>query len=293
MALNRIDAEEAETQREDREDEAIAAEKARSEREKAMEDRARAEELRAAKAEAALEEARRRPVDSRPQETTEAQWQQLENLNPGKTRQEIAAEVQKIAEIADARMRPIQDRATAAEERAKAAEERATRLEGRRSLDKVEDSFYKKNGALEPHKSEVEAFMAEFPETSDPKTYEKRLGMAADYVRGKVKTLRSEPRRGEFSSRQVESDDTDDRREDFDGRVDPKGLGGNRGALQLVESVAQSFGRDIKRDDSIEVWKKSQDEEGRGVQIDSSEEVSRARKILARGSNLGGTRGEK
>ncbi len=166
-------------------------------------------------------------------------------------------------------------------------------MEGRRALDKVEDAFYKKNGALEPHRADVEAFLAEFPETTDAKTLEKRLNLASDYVRGKVKTLRSEPRRGEFSSRQVESDDNDDERDDeTSGRFDPKGTGGNRGAITLMEGVVANFGRDTKHEDSVEVWKKSRDEEDRGVQIDSTDEVKHARRVLSKGGNLGGKRGE-
>ena len=139
----------------------------------------------------------------------------------------------------------------------------------------------------------VRAQAADDNDGFSPKAVAQQL--AADYVRGKVKTLRSEPRRGEFSSRQVESDDRDDRRgeSEFDGRVDARGLGGNRGALSLVENVAESFGRDTKHEDSLKVWKESLDDEGRGVQIDSREEVERARKIISRGSNIGGQRGEK
>lgn len=291
MAIREMDAEKEETDRSDRE----AADKARQDREDALNEKLRAEELKAARAESALEEARRRPVSDQPSGPSESQWQQLERENPGRTREEIQNEANKIAAITDARLRPLSDRAQAAEDRATKAEERASRIESRHSIDKVESRFYKDNAALEPHKKEVEAFLAEFPDTQDAKTYEKRLGLAADYVRGKVKTLRSEPRRGEFSSRQVESDDRDDRRgeSEFDGRVDARGLGGNRGALSLVENVAESFGRDTKHEDSLKVWKESLDDEGRGVQIDSREEVERARKIISRGSNIGGQRGEK
>ncbi len=295
MAINRVDAEETDDAREARE-EREAAETARREREEASEQRAREQELRAARAESALEEARRhRELDnSAPAGPTESQWQELEAQNPGKNRQEIQAEANKMAAIADARLKPINDRASAAEERAAKAEERAARLESRRSLDKVEDRFYKDNAVLEPHKTEVEAFLAEFPDADkvDGKTYEKRLKMAGDYVRGKVKTLRSEPRRGEFTSRSVEHDDGETREGEFDGRFDPKGTGGNRGAIQLMEGVAASFGRDTKHEDSVDVWKKSRDEEDRGVSIDSAEEVTHARRVLARGSNLGGKRGE-
>lgn len=293
MAIRRVDGEETDDARASRE-ESEAMEAKRREKEEADEQRARDLELRAARAESALEEARRRPEDAAPVGPTESQWQDLEDQNPGKTRQEIQAEANKMAAIADARLKPINDRASAAEERAAKAEERAARLEARRGLDKVEDRFYKDNGALEPHKAEVEAFLAEFPDADkvDGKTYEKRLRMAGDYVRGKVKTLRSEPRRGEFSSRSVEGDEREERDGEFDGRFDPKGTGGNRGAVQLMESVLDSFGRDTKHEDSVEVWKKSRDEEDRGVQIDSADEVKHARRVLARGSNLGGKRGE-
>ncbi len=297
MVIRRVEGEESDERNEDREEQAAAAavaETKRQEREAAIEKRAHDAELAAARAESALEEARRRPESNESHGPTEDQWQRLENENPGKTRAEIQAEANKIAAITDARLKPINDRATAAEERAAAAEARAARLEGRRSLDKVEDSFYKKNAVLEPHKADVEAFLAEFPETTDPKVYEKRLGLASDYVRGKVKTLRNEPRRGEFSSRQVEQDDDDreDGNEDFNGRFDPKGTGGNRGAIALMEGVVSNFGRDTKHEDSVEVWKKSRDEEDRGVQIDSSDEVKHARRVLSKGGNLGGKRGD-
>lgn len=295
MAIRRVEGEETNEQITEREEQEKAAEAKRQEREEAMEKRARDAELAAARAESALEEARRRPeVHDAPTGPSEEQWQRLEAENPGKTRFEIQAEANKMAAITDARLKPLSDRTQAAEERAAKAEERASRLEGRRALDKVEDAFYKKNGALEAHKADVEAFLAEFPDTTDAKTYEKRLNLASDYVRGKVKTLRSEPRRGEFSSRQNEHDDQEDdaRNDDFDGRFDPKGTGGNRGAIALMEGVVSNFGKDTKHEDSVDVWKKSRDEEDRGVQIDSSEEVKHARRVLSRGGNLGGKRGE-
>lgn len=296
MAIKRVDADESEDAREAREEQETAAEKARQEREEALEAKTRDLELKAARAESALEEARRhREIENAaPTGPTEAQWQDIEAQNPGKTRAEIQAEANKMAAIADARLKPITERASAAEERAAKAEERASRLESRRMLDKVEDRFYKDNSALEPHKAEVEAFLGEFPDADkvDGKTYEKRLKMAGDYVRGKVKTLRSEPRRGEFSSRSVDGDEREEREGEFDGRFDPKGTGGNRGAIALMEGVAASFGRETKHEDSVEVWKKSRDEEDRGVSIDSAEEVSHARRVLARGANLGGKRGE-
>lgn len=296
MAIKRVDADESDDSRAAREEQEAAVEKARQEREEASEARAREQELRAARAESALEEARRhREIETAvPSGPTEEQWQQLESQNPGRSRAEIQAEANKMAAIADARLKPITERATAAEERAAKAEERASRLEARRTLDKVEDRFYKQNAALEPHKSEVEAFLNEFPDQDkvDAKTYEKRLTLAADYVKGKVKSLRSEPRRGEFTSRSVESDEREEREGEFDGRFDPKGTGGNRGAIALMEGVAASFGRETKHEDSVDVWKKSRDEEDRGVSIDSSEEVTHARRVLARGSNIGGKRGE-
>jgi hypothetical protein len=293
MAINRIDAEETEDNKSEREERDLL-EKARSDREKALEDKARADELRAAKAEAALEESRRYRVEPAPTGPTESQWQELEVQNPGKSRQEIQAEANKMAAIADARLRPLNERASAAEERAARAEERAARLEARRGLDRVEDKFYKNNTVLESHKDEVEAFLAEFPETSDPKVLEKRLGLASDYVRGKVKSLRSEPRRGEFSSRQIETGDDDrDEGREFDGRVDPKGLGGNRGAIALVEGIAESYGRDVRHKDSPSKVKEWAEEEGRGVAIDSSEDLERARNLISRGGNLGGNRGDK
>ncbi len=297
MAIRRVDGDETDDQRETREADEAAV-KARQEKEDAREARIRELELESARNASALEESRRhRETENQPPAgPTEDQWQSLEAMpeNAGKTRQQIQAEANKMAAIADARMKPLNERASAAEERAAKAEERAARLEARRSLDKVEDRFYKQNAALEPHKAEVEAFLAEFPDQDkvDAKTYEKRLTLAADYVKGKVKTLRSEPRRGEFTSRSVEHEEGDERDGEFDGRFDPKGTGGNRGAIQLMEGVAANFGRDTKHEDSVEVWKKSRDEEDRGVSIDSSEEVSHARRVLARGSNLGGKRGE-
>ncbi len=294
MAIKRVDADESDEARAEREKANEAAETARREREERQEARVRELELENARNASALEESRRHREEPVPTGPSEAQWQDLEAQNPGKTRAEIQAEANKMAAIADARLKPLTDRATAAEERAAKADERAARLEARRSLDKVEDRFYKENAALEPHKSDVEAFLNEFPDQDkvDAKTYEKRLKLAADYVKGKVKSLRSEPRRGEFSSRSVDHEEGDEREGEFDGRFDPKGTGGNRGAISLMEGVAASFGRDTKHEDSVDVWKKSRDEEDRGVSIDSSEEVSHARRVLARGSNLGGKRGE-
>ncbi len=296
MAIKRVDADEADEARAEREKDNEAAETARREREEKQEARLRELELENARNASALEEARRRPEPAAPTGPTEDQWQALEAMpeNAGKSRGQIQAEANKMAAISDARMAPLRKELDDARETARKAQERTERLEARRSLDKVEDRFYKDNGALEPHKAEVEAFLNEFPDADkvDGKTYEKRLKMAGDYVRGKVKTLRSEPRRGEFSSRSTEGDEREDRDGEFDGRFDPKGTGGNRGAVQLMESVVDNFGKDVKHEDSVEVWKKSRDEEDRGVSIDSSEEVSHARRVLSRGSNLGGKRGE-
>jgi hypothetical protein len=192
-------------------------------------------------------------------------------------------------------MKPLSDRASAAEERAAKAEERAARLESRRSLDKVEDRFYKNNPALETHKADVESFLAEFPDNDkvDAKTFEKRLGLAADFVKGKVRNLRSETRRGEFSSRTTEEGETREELEEFSGRIDPRGLGGNRGAIALVENIAESFGQNTRFEDSVEKMKAWEEEEGRGVQIDSKEDIARARAMMSRGGNIGGSRGDK
>ena len=298
MAIRRTEDEETDDTREARETQEREAEAARLKKEEEREARLRELEIENAKNASALEESRRGRETVVPAGPTEAQWQELEAMpeNLGKTRQQIQAEANKMAAIADARLRPLNDRATAAEERAAKAEERAARLESRRSLDKIEDRFYKDNVALEPHKADVEAFLAEFPDADkvDAKTYEKRLKLAGDYVRGKVKTLRSETRRGEFSSRHVEDDDTDDEREDFRGRVDPKGLGGNRAALALMESVAENYGNGVKRRDSIELAKKYEDDEGRGVAISSMEEKEAADAMLNRDPQvLGGKRGKR
>lgn len=296
MAIRRIDTDETDEQRAEREEQETAAEKARQEKEQALEERARQLELDKAKAEAALDEARRfRTTETTVTGPTEAQWQELERQNPGRTREEIQAEANKMAAVADARLRPLSEKATAAEERAARAEEKILRLEARRSFDKVEDKFYKSNPALESHKKDVEDFLAEFPDNDkiDAKTYERRLEKAADYVRGRVKSMRSEPRRGEFSSRQVERDDEREENEnEYSGRFDPKGTGGNRGAIALCENLIDNFGKDTRHEDSVDVWKKSKDEEDRGVQIDSMEEVHHARKVISRGSNIGGKRGE-
>lgn len=294
MTIRRVDSEETDEARETRETQEREKEEARVRKEEERDAKLRELELANARAESALEEARRRPESAAPTGPTEAQWQDLEAANPGKTRAEIQAEANKMAAMADARLAPMRQELQDARDLARKAQERTDRLESRRSLDKVEDRFYKDNAPLEPHKAEVEAFLAEFPDADkvEAKVYEKRLKMAGDYVRGKVKTLRSEPRRGEFSSRQVEGEEREDREGEYSGRFDPKGTGGNRGAIALMETVADSFGRDTKHEDSVEVWKKSRDEEDRGVQIDSAEEVSHARRVLARGANLGGKRGE-
>ena len=298
MAIRRTDDEETDEAREARETQEREAEQARQKKEEEREERLRQLELENARNASALEEARRRPEAPAPTGVSEEQWQQLEAMpeNAGKSRQQIQSEANKMAAIADARMRPLNDRATAAEERAAKAEERAARLEARRGLDKVEDRFYKDNAVLEPHKADVEAFLAEFPDADkvDAKTYEKRLKLAGDYVRGKVKTLRSDTKRGEFSSRQVEGEEADDERDEFRGRVDPKGLGGNKAALALMESVAENYGNGVKRRDSVALAKKYEDDEGRGVAISSIEEKEAADAMLNRDPQyLGGKKGKR
>jgi hypothetical protein len=293
MAIRRIESDEEDTNTEDTE--IKDQEDSRAAREKELEERAHKLELEKARAESALDEARRvREVQTAPAPVviSEEQWQKMES-ETGMSRNGIQANAQIMKALLENEVRPLSQRASAAEERAKVAEERASKVESRRELDKVEQSFYKKNSVLESHKSDVESFLAEFPETTDPKVYEKRLSLAADYVRGKVKTLRSDNRRGEFSSRQVESNDENDNDREFDGRFDPRGIGGNQGAINLMENVISSYGRGVRHPDSIKKVKEWADDEGRGVSIDSNEELERGRNLILRGSNLGGTRGEK
>lgn len=293
MAIKRTDLEETDEQRETREKDETAAADARAERNKELESQAVEERVKRERAEAALDEARRSSAAAasaaaQPQNPSmsESQWQELERQNPGKTRDEIFYEAQKIASIADARLRPVLDEAKAARESAAEAKRELASLKSRKGLDSVESDFYEKNPALRAHRSAVEEVLSTYPDRDsvDAATHQKRLALAQDVVKGRIKeTMGKTSRRNEdVGSRRLEGGDSDETSDDNYSDFDPKGTG-NEGAAHLMRKVHQSFGDEARFDDSVEVWKKSQDEEGRGVSISSKEDIIRAKEMFQGG----------
>lgn len=295
MAIERQDLEVTEEER----DSSIEKEdQSRQERESALEARLKTEELARARAESALEESRR-SVSSRSNDqqqiqptVSDDQWRQMEEQT-GLTRQQIQANAQIMNALTDAKVKPLTERAERAEQEFAKAKAEIESVKSRRSLDSVEASFYDKNPLLKNHRKDVDEFLSEFPDNDkvDAKTLEKRLVLAQDVVRGRIKSMR-DTGRGEYRSNRIEGASSDDISEEHEERFNPVGTG-NEHAAYLVSKVQASFGRGLRHEDSVDVWKRSLDAEGRGVEISSEEEVAHANRLIRGGSNLGGKRGEK
>lgn len=254
-------------------------------REEALSKKLRDEEIARARAESALEESRRvRDTPApQPQNVTEDQWVQMES-ETGQTRQQIQANAKLFHALTDAKVKPLADRADAAERRAAKAEDEVNQFKTRRTLDSVENSFYDKNPALKGHRKMVDEFLAEFPDADkvDSKTYEKRLGLAADYVKGKVKETRTVNRDTTRSNRvETGADEQEEVIEEFD----PAGIG-NESGEHLMRRVHRNFGQDVRDEESVKVWKASLDPAGKGVEISSREDIERTRAMLKRGGTL-------
>lgn len=286
MAIERTDLTETDEQREAR----IQAER---EKQEALEAKLRSEEIARAKAEAALEESRRgRETNSIPT-VTEEQWQQMEN-ETGKTRQQIQADAKLQAALVENMTKPLKEELRQTREEAARAKAEAAEIKSRQKLEKVETEFYKKNSALSTHKDLVDEFLNEFPDKDkiDQKTYEKRLSMAAEYVKGKVKDIRTERKatmekeEGTFRSGRIErqEEETDTNTGVNDEEFDPTGTG-SESAAYLVGRIHKNLGKDVKPE-TVRVWKESLDAEGKGVQISSREDVARTEAMLSRGGTL-------
>ncbi len=295
MAIQRTDIGETDEERESRE-EREAAETARQEELETARREKHDSDLARAKAEGEAE-ALRRGITAQPtgpQPLTEAQWQVLEQQNPGRSREDIMGEARRMAEMADARMQPMLGRLEQAEKEAREAKEEARKLKGRKTLDSVQDQFFKDNVGFAGHRDKVDEFLSAFPDAEEigPDVLKKRLDMARDYVKGRVKEKITMGRQGnESGSGRMELDEENDRRRgrDEDQPFNPSGTG-NDGARRLMESVHSSFGNEVSDPESVEVWKKSRDEEDRGVSISSEEDVARARALFKK-DVIGSTKG--
>lgn len=295
MAIKRIPLDESDEDRGAREEQEESSRVAEQERVAALEAKARAEELRAAKAEAALDEARRvkpqETTNSQPQ-ITEEQWQQAETRT-GKTRDQIIADANLQQGMINSALKPVLDEVKSAREEARAAKAETASIKARRGLDTVESDFYEKNPALKGHKKDVDDFLATYPDNGsvDGETLKKRLAVAQDVVKGRVKDNMNTRKRTNGSARLETSraDPFEDESEDEEGSFDPTGLDGQKGARYLMEGVAANPGGRLSRgEDTVKEFKKFRDSEGRGVVIDDSDEWARGEQIRRGSDRLGG-----
>lgn len=296
MSIHRDEEQETDDQRAEREEKENAAEASRLSREKALEDKSRADELRAAKAEAALEESRRRGPDANSQPViTEEQWRQAEERT-GKTRDQIIADANLQQGMISSALKPVLDEVRSAREEARAAKEETARIKARKGLDSIESDFYKNNRALEGHKGAVQDVLDSYPDKDsvDPETYKKRLELARDVVKGRVKETMTTRRRTETGSARLDGGDREERVNSDDeesDQLDPRGLP-NKGARVLMEGVLERPGGRLTRgEDTHKDYKRFRDEEGRGVRIDDSDEWERGEQIRTGRDRIGGNRG--
>lgn len=269
------------------EEEATREAERKAELEAAREE-ARQAKLQAAKAEGAAE-ALKLGLNKEPVQTawTDEQWE-MEGQKNGMTGQQLKASVLVAKSVADASLKPIKDEAEAAKREAREAREELKRLRERKNVDSIEEDFYDKNPALKNHRKEVKEFLSTYPDNDsiDEKTLAKRLELATKYVKGTVKENMRTSKTSESGSSRME---VDEGRESEDMEFDPKGTG-NEGAARLMYDVHRSFGTKLKHSDSLEVWKKSKDDEDRGVSISMDEDLERYRKFADR-DIVGGKRG--
>lgn len=258
---------------------------------KAAEKRAQEAEIARARAEgeAAALKSVPQTQSNQPAPWTEAQWEE-EGSKRGMTGQQFRATVELTSGIVGHQTKQFEERAMAAEKAAKEAREEIARLKARGGTDSAEREFYEKNPALKAHKSAVKEFLDSYPDkdTVDETTLNKRLKLAQDFVKGRVKETMRPDKKGNIGSSRLEGSDEESSSEDI-GEFDPKGTG-NPGAAYLMAQVHGQFGSDLRHQDSVDVWKKSLDEEGRGVSISSEEDVRRAR-AMAGQDIIGGKRG--
>lgn len=298
MAIERTDLEtEGEDSKEEArkaaEAEAQAAEEARQAKEAEREERLRKAELEAATARGEAE-ALKRGLDKHVQvpEWTPEKWEE-EGAKRGMGGKEFKQLMQDASEVAGFHSKQARQEAEEARKEAKEAREELQRMKAGKTLESVEAAFYKKNPALENHRALVEDFINSYPDADriDAKTLEKRLNFAVDIVKGKVKENMRTRKPGESGSTRLEIDNEERTREpnEIPDEFDPRGTG-NEGAAALMSRVHSSFGKDLRYEDSIDAWKKSLDDEGRGVAISMDEDRELARRIASR-PLIGGKKG--
>lgn len=299
MAIEKNELEEEETTTETAEEK---AERLQAERESAEEARkAELESARADKHKAEIEaatakgeaEALKRGITAQPaqQGWDDNRWEE-EAQKRGMSGPQFKQLMADAAGISNFHSESAKKEAEEARKEAREAKEELKRIKTGKSLDSVESSFYKKNPALEAHKKLVDEFINSYPDADsiDPATLEKRLVFAVDIVKGKVKENMRTRKPSETGSGRFEGAEERHTNEDEDNfEFDPRGAG--NGAA-LMASVHANFGRDVKHEDSLEVWKKCKDDEGRGVSISMDEDKARAKRLMGQES-LGGRKGAK
>lgn len=246
-------------------------------------------EIAAATAKGEADALRRGNTQTPAPQWTDDQWE-AEAQKHGTTGAALRAQVEIAKTVSGSMLAPLREETERAKKEAAEAREEISRLKSRKSLDSVESGFYDKNPALKSHRKEVDEFLASYPDadTVDSKTLEKRLSMAQNMVKGKVKENMRTNKGGDSTGRIEGGDEREENSDDFE--FDPKGTG-NEGAAHLMSRVHSNFGQNLKHEDSVEVWKKCRDEEGRGVSIGMDEDIAIARRLSSR-NVIGGKRGE-
>lgn len=293
MPIKRTDLEETDEQRTEREEadrlEREAAEKARQEEMDNLRESKRLADLEAATAKGEAEALRRGSSQQAAPAWTDEQWE-AEGQKRGMTGQAYRSMAELAGGISEFKSKQLQEEIAEAKREAKEAREETARLKSRKSLDSIESDFYDKNPALKAHRKDVEEFLSSYPDADNVSgdALKKRLTLASNFVKGKVKETMRTNKKGEDGSSRFEESEQETRDGDI-GEFDPKGTG-NEGAAQLMRKVHSNFGGNLKHEDSVEVWKKCQDDEGRGVSIGIEEDIAMAREISKRGI-IGGKRG--
>lgn len=300
MPIKRSDINESEEDRATREAEEQASREAAeaSDQERKAELDSIREERRQAQLEAAAAkgeaEALRRGVGPTQQpQWTDDQWEN-EGAKRGMTGQQFKAAAELAAGITNHKAQELQAEINSAKQAAAEAKAETAKLRTQKGRGDVEADFFDKNPGLKAHRKHVDEFLQSYPdhENVDGDTLKKRLALATDIVKGRVKENMRTSKPGETGSSRFEGSDEREEREtspDAPREFDPRGTG-NLGAAQLMERVNHNFGRDLRHEDSIDVWKKSLDEEGRGVSMSMDEDLARARALSSR-DKIGGKRG--
>lgn len=295
MTIKRTDLTESDEQRNEREEadnEANdAAERAREER-LAAADKARQDaEIKAARAEGELEASKRQIPTQTNTAWTDEQWES-EGAKRGMTGQQMRATAEIAAGISGHNAAQTKAEIEEARKEAREAKAEAAKLRANKGIESVASDFYDKNPALKAHRNTVNEFLDTYPDkdTVDGATLQKRLSLAADFVKGRVKEKIVARNPGQSGSSRLEGGDEREHSGDEIGEFDPKGTG-NQGAAYLMAGIHGSFGQDLRDPESLNVWKASLDEEGRGVSVSSSEDVENARLMRSR-QVAGGSKGK-